>query len=94
MQACAAMTIGAEGRFTGFRRVLSCQPSSTRCFLRLATFFLPLPVTTDGHHLSTEIMCNFVLALRSEPMASTSLHRVLASTSSCPVRIRPAQSSS
>ena len=60
VQACAAMTIGAEGRFNhmgfgapiiGFVLVYVVnQVLST-----VGTFFLPLSVTTDGH-FSTEIM--------------------------------------
>ena len=60
VQACAAMTIGAEGRFNhlgfgapiiGFVLLyIVNQVLST-----IGTFFLPLSVTTDGH-FSTEIM--------------------------------------
>ena len=60
VQACAAMTIGAEGRFNhmgfgapiiGFVLLyIVNQVLST-----VGTFFLPLSVTTDGH-FSTEIM--------------------------------------
>ena len=60
VQGCAAMTIGAEGRFNhmgfgapiiGFVLLyIVNQVLST-----VGTFFLPLSVTTDGH-FSTEIM--------------------------------------
>ena len=60
VQACAAMTIGAEGRFNhmgfgapiiGFVLVYIVN----QVLSAVGTFFLPLSVTTDGH-FSTEIM--------------------------------------
>ena len=68
VQGCAAMTIGAEGRFNhlgfgapiiGFVLLyIVNQVLST-----VGTFFLPLSVTTDGH-FSTEIMWTSYLATR------------------------------
>ena len=60
VQACAVMTIGAEGRFNhlgfgapiiGFVLVYVID----QMLSMVATFFIPLSVTTDGH-FSTEIM--------------------------------------
>ena len=66
VQACAAMTIGSEGRFNhlgfgapiiGFVLVYVID----QMLSMVATFFIPLSVTTDGH-FSTEIMWTSVRA--------------------------------
>ena len=82
VQACAAMTIGAEGRFNhlgfgapiiGFVLLyIVNQVLST-----VGTFFLPLSVTTDGH-FSTEIMwTSYRATMGSRGATERHRHRLL-----------------